>query len=72
MLTTMLLLLLLTLLLLLLFPPLGVSLDVVRPEPESPGVVVNVIAHERADEVVTVVVAGLHAAGDRVTILGRS
>ena len=52
--------------------PPGVSLDVLGPEPQGPGVVVNVVAHERANEVVAVVVAGLHAASDGVTVLRRS
>ena len=40
-------------------------------QPESAGVEVNVVAHEGGDEVVGVVVEGLHPQLDVVVVLGR-
>merc|ERR1719201_1029547 len=41
-----------------------------RSQPESAGVEVNVVAHEGGDEVVGVVVEGLHPQLDVVVVLG--
>ena len=42
-----------------------------RPQPQSTGVEVNVVAHEGGDEVVGVVVEGLHPQLHVVAVLGR-